>query len=294
MMEQRTSRIYVLVVLMTAMSVCVPTHAGVLRELLSQTGILDIVTPVTTAVGIELDDTVTSLDGAVSGVLGGDMSGADTMGAELNLTSEQSSDLLSMDTPVTAALGTILSSVFAPAPAFDQPALIPLVNLDPVFDVGQIQTQTYQCSDGDGDGVCDQDDQCLKTPVGIKVLANGCYLDGPRGVALEGVFFANDSDQLTIPAQQILRKVAEVIKQSSATLIEVGGYTDNAGDAEYNLRLSAARAATVREYLIAQGIQQARLQTKGYGESSPRADNTSDKGRALNRRVELKIVKSAQ
>lgn len=288
-MEQNTHRAFTAAVVFLAACLCTPVQAGLLREVLTQTGILAIVTPVTTAVGIELDDTVTTLDGVVSGVLGADMAGAD-----LNLTPQESADLLGMDTPVTAAVGNIVGVVFNPAPADDQPALIPLVNLDPVFVVGQIQTQPYRCTDGDRDGVCDQDDQCLNTPVGIKVLANGCYLDGPRGVALEGVFFANDSDQLSIPAQQILRKVAEVIKQSSASLIEVGGYTDDAGDAEYNLRLSAVRAAAVRDYLYGLGVKKSRLQVRGYGEASPRADNASSEGRAMNRRVELKILDSEQ
>lgn len=289
MMEQNTHRAFTAAVVFLAACLCTPVQAGLLREVLTQTGILAIVTPVTTAVGIELDDTVTTLDGVVSGVLGADMAGAD-----LNLTPQESADLLGMDTPVTAAVGNIVGAVFNPAPADDQPALIPLVNLDPVFVVGQIQTQPYRCTDGDRDGVCDQDDQCLNTPVGIKVLANGCYLDGPRGVALEGVFFANDSDQLSIPAQQILRKVAEVIKQSSASLIEVGGYTDDAGDAEYNLRLSAVRAAAVRDYLYGLGVKKSRLHVRGYGEASPRADNASPEGRAMNRRVELKILDSEQ
>ena len=288
-MEQNTHRVFAVAAILLAACLCAPVQAGLLREVLTQTGILAIVTPVTTAVGVELDDTVTTLDGVVSGVLVADMAGAD-----LNLTPQESADLLSMDTPVTAAAGNIVGVPFTPAPADDQPALIPLVNLDPVFVVGQIQTQPYRCTDGDRDGVCDQDDQCLNTPVGIKVLANGCYLDGPRGLALEGVFFANDSDQLSIPAQQVLRKVAEVIQQSSASLIEVGGYTDDAGNAEYNLRLSAVRAAAVRDYLYSLGVKKSRLQVRGYGEASPRADNTSPEGRAMNRRVELKIVDSEQ
>jgi OOP family OmpA-OmpF porin len=109
-------------------------------------------------------------------------------------------------------------------------------------------------------------------------------------VVLEGVFFENDSNRLSIPAQQILRGVADAIKQSSASLFEVGGYTDDAGDAEYNLQLSASRAAAVRDYLLSLGIAKSRLQVRGYGESSPRADNATPEGRAMNRRVELKIV----
>ena len=285
MLGKKPNRKLIAVLFLVAACISAPTQAGILLAVLTKTGLLAIVTPITTAVGIDLDDTLVTVDGVVTEVLGGDLAGG-----ELNLSEQEEMDLRGMDTPVTNAAVNLLPQTFAAAPADDQPALIPLHNLDPVFVVGQIQSQEYRCSDADGDGVCDQDDQCLKTPAGKKVLANGCYLDGPRGVVLEGVFFENDSNRLSLPAQQILRGAAEVIKQSSASLFEVGGYTDDAGDAEYNLRLSASRAAAVRDYLFSLGIAKSRLRVRGYGEASPRADNTTPEGRAMNRRVELKIV----
>jgi OOP family OmpA-OmpF porin len=285
MLGKKPNRKLIAVLFLVAACISAPTQAGILLAVLTKTGLLAIVTPITTAVGIDLDDTLVTVDGVVTEVLGGDLAGG-----ELNLSEQEEMDLRGMDTPVTNAAVNLLPQTFAAAPADDQPALIPLLNLDPVFVVGQIQSQEYRCSDADGDGVCDQDDQCLKTPAGKKVLANGCYLDGPRGVVLEGVFFENDSNRLSIPAQQILRGVADAIKQSSASLFEVGGYTDDAGDAEYNLQLSASRAAAVRDYLLSLGIAKSRLQVRGYGESSPRADNATPEGRAMNRRVELKIV----
>jgi OOP family OmpA-OmpF porin len=263
-------------------------YAGVVADVLTQTSLPSIVAPGTTAVGIELDDTVTTLDGMIGEVLGGDVAVTD-----LSMSAQEISNLLAMDAPLLSAGSNIVTVVFAPAPADDQPALVPLVNLDPVFVAGQIQSNVYRCSDDnddDGDGVCDQDDQCLKTPAGIKVLGNGCYLDGPYGVALEGVYFAKNSQQLSVEAQQVLLNVAEVIRQSSASLIEVAGFTDNVGNADYNVRLSAARAVAVRDYLYSLGIKQSRLQVKGFGESSPRAQNISAEGRAKNRRVELKVV----
>ena len=285
MLGKKPNRKLIAAIFLVAACISAPTQAGILLAVLTKTGLLAIVTPITTAVGIDLDDTLVTVDGVVTEVLGGDLAGG-----ELNLSEQEEMDLRGMDTPVTNAAVNLLPQTFAAAPADDQPALIPLHNLDPVFVVGQIQSQEYRCSDADGDGVCDQDDQCLKTPAGKKVLANGCYLDGPRGVVLEGVFFENDSNRLSIPAQQILRGVADAIKQSSASLFEVGGYTDDAGDAEYNLQLSASRAAAVRDYLLSLGIAKSRLQVRGYGESSPRADNATPEGRAMNRRVELKIV----
>ena len=285
MLGKKLNRKLIAALFLVAACISAPTQAGILLAVLTKTGLLAIVTPITTAVGIDLDDTLVTVDGVVTEVLGGDLAGG-----ELNLSEQEEMDLRGMDTPVTNAAVNLLPQTFAAAPADDQPALIPLLNLDPVFVVGQIQSQEYRCSDADGDGVCDQDDQCLKTPAGKKVLANGCYLDGPRGVVLEGVFFENDSNRLSLPAQQILRGVAEVIKQSSASLFEVGGYTDDAGDAEYNLRLSASRAAAVRDYLFSLGVAKSRLRVRGYGEASPRADNTTPEGRAMNRRVEWKIV----
>lgn len=285
MLGKKPNRKLIAALFLVAACISAPTQAGILLAVLTKTGLLAIVTPITTAVGIDLDDTLVTVDGVVTEVLGGDLAGG-----ELNLSEQEEMDLRGMDTPVTNAAVNLLPQTFAAAPADDQPALIPLLNLDPEFVVGQIQSQEYRCSDADGDGVCDQDDQCLKTPAGKKVLANGCYLDGPRGVVLEGVFFENDSNRLSLPAQQILRGVADAIKQSSASLFEVGGYTDDAGDAEYNLQLSASRAAAVRDYLLSLGIAKSRLQVRGYGESSPRADNTTPEGRAMNRRVELKIV----
>ena len=285
MLGKKPNRKLIAAIFLVAACISAPTQAGILLAVLTKTGLLAIVTPITTAVGIDLDDTLVTVDGVVTEVLGGDLAGG-----ELNLSEQEEMDLRGMDTPVTNAAVNLLPQTFAAAPADDQPALIPLHNLDPVFVVGQIQSQEYRCSDADGDGVCDQDDQCLKTPAGKKVLANGCYLDGPRGVVLEGVFFENDSNRLSIPAQQILRGVADAITQSSASLFEVGGYTDDAGDAEYNLQLSASRAAAVRDYLLSLGIAKSRLRVRGYGEASPRADNTTPEGRAMNRRVELKIV----
>jgi OmpA-OmpF porin, OOP family len=72
--------------------------------------------------------------------------------------------------------------------------------------------------------------------------------------------------------------------------VEVAGHTDSDGTAEYNEGLSARRAATVRDYLIASGVAEDRMTTRGYGESQPIADNSTAVGKAENRRVVLRIV----
>jgi outer membrane protein OmpA-like peptidoglycan-associated protein len=73
---------------------------------------------------------------------------------------------------------------------------------------------------------------------------------------------------------------------------EIQGHTDNQGTDDYNLLLSAARAGTVRTYLLSKGIPDANVIAIGYGETVPIADNNAVSGRALNRRVEFRIIES--
>ena len=74
-------------------------------------------------------------------------------------------------------------------------------------------------------------------------------------------------------------------------LLEIAGFTDNTGPAEYNQRLSEQRAASVRRFLVEEGdIAPERLQVAGYGERRPLTSNDTEAGRATNRRVEFSIV----
>jgi outer membrane protein OmpA-like peptidoglycan-associated protein len=72
--------------------------------------------------------------------------------------------------------------------------------------------------------------------------------------------------------------------------IEIGGHTDNVGKPADNLALSNNRAKAVVRYLISKGIAASRMTAKGYGETKPIADNSSEEGRAKNRRTELKVT----
>ena len=71
--------------------------------------------------------------------------------------------------------------------------------------------------------------------------------------------------------------------------MSVGGHTDSVGTDAYNQTLSERRAASVKDYLVGQGVDGSRLSTAGYGESNPIASNDTADGRALNRRVELNL-----
>ncbi len=139
--------------------------------------------------------------------------------------------------------------------------------------------------DGDGDGVIDGMDLCPATAAGIEVDRTGC--DAQLAIRLEGVQFETDSANLTDDSLAILDGVAATLRRHGALALEVAGHTDAVGKDTYNKELSQRRAETVRGYLLDQGVS-SRLEARGYGEEVPVADNDTEAGRALNRRVELK------
>lgn len=109
-------------------------------------------------------------------------------------------------------------------------------------------------------------------------------------VNLPDVTFAVNSTEITPSFQATLDKVAQSMIQYPNSLIDVYGHTDSTGSDAYNLDLSKRRADAVARYLISRGVASARIQTQGMGESQPVASNDTPEGRALNRRVEIKIT----
>jgi len=112
----------------------------------------------------------------------------------------------------------------------------------------------------------------------------------PEIISLPGVHFEFDSAKLTSDSIGILDGAVRTLKKHSTIKAEVAAHTDSMGSDSYNYNLSGLRAKTVLDYLVAHGIAANRLKPKGYGESMPIADNGTDKGRAMNRRVELRIL----
>ena len=172
--------------------------------------------------------------------------------------------------------------------------------------------------DSDGDGVVDGLDKCPNTPAGRKVDANGCEMDGdkdgvvdgldkcpttPAGdkvdkdgctllstIILQGVNFANDSDVLTGEAMAVLDGAVETLRRYPELKVEIAGHTDSNDSDEYNQALSERRAKAVKNYFLGRALPADSFTAKGYGESQPIADNSSEEGRAANRRVELRIM----
>lgn len=110
-------------------------------------------------------------------------------------------------------------------------------------------------------------------------------------VILEGVNFCFDCHYLSDAAKAILDTNArKVIDANVDNPIELAGHTDSIGTEEYNQQLSQRRVDSVREYLVAQGVDGSKLTARGYGESQPIADNSTAQGRARNRRVEVRVM----
>jgi len=108
-----------------------------------------------------------------------------------------------------------------------------------------------------------------------------------KPVVVTGANFDFDSATLKPSADAKLRPVVDFAKKYPEADMEVVGHTDDRAGEEYNLKLSVKRAAAVKDWLVKNGVDAKRINTKGMGKKQPIASNTSDEGRAQNRRVEI-------
>ena len=109
-------------------------------------------------------------------------------------------------------------------------------------------------------------------------------------VVLQNIQFEYNSSALTEDSQQGIQMLTDFLQRNPDLKVELAGHTDNVGSESYNLKLSFERADSVRNALIAHGIEGSRLTAKGYGASRPVAPNDTDEHRALNRRTEMIII----
>lgn len=99
--------------------------------------------------------------------------------------------------------------------------------------------------------------------------------------------FAFDSATLSAAAKAELEPIIERLKANPNERVQVKGYTDSTGPADYNMALSERRAMAVKDYMVSEGISASRISTKGYGASNYIASNATAEGRAQNRRTEI-------
>ena len=111
-----------------------------------------------------------------------------------------------------------------------------------------------------------------------------------KTIALQNVFFQSDSDTLLKESDFQLNALLRMLETYPAMKIEIRGYTDNTGTPAYNLDLSRRRAASVKEWLLQRAVNSDRVSIKGFGQADPVAPNTTEAGRARNRRVTFFIT----
>jgi outer membrane protein OmpA-like peptidoglycan-associated protein len=104
------------------------------------------------------------------------------------------------------------------------------------------------------------------------------------------ITFRTGSADLNPQFFKVLDGVAQVAKKYDKTIIEIAGHTDNVGGEEYNRQLSQRRASSVAQYLESRGVAEPRLMTAAGGEDHPIASNSTEQGRAANRRVEVTLA----
>jgi OOP family OmpA-OmpF porin len=138
--------------------------------------------------------------------------------------------------------------------------------------------------DSDMDGVIDNKDECLETPAGVKVDLKGCPLN--KTLALQ---FETASDKILDNSRTIVEEFAAFMKNNPAYNAQIVGHTDSAGNAQTNMNLSQRRAETTKAALVANGIEAKRISTSGRGELEPLQSNRTQEGRAVNRRIEVKL-----
>jgi outer membrane protein OmpA-like peptidoglycan-associated protein len=146
--------------------------------------------------------------------------------------------------------------------------------------------------DSDNDGINDEEDLCIDEP-GLPEL-NGCphvkrELKAAIDLAAKNIFFKLGSFELLPASYVALDEVANILVENPNLLIDVEGHSDSIGSAKINKQLSARRGSTIFDYLVSKGINPDRILTIGYGSEKPIADNSTEEGRAQNRRVELKL-----
>jgi len=148
--------------------------------------------------------------------------------------------------------------------------------------------------DTDGDGVLDKDDKCID--VKGTVANNGCPEITEEQVSqlnayAKTILFNSGKATFKQETFAVLQSITAILKQYPSSKFSIEGHTDSDGKDAANQKLSEDRAGAVKNYLIENGIDASRLSSAGFGESKPIDSNKTAKGKANNRRVEVKLVK---
>lgn len=157
---------------------------------------------------------------------------------------------------------------------------------------GVARYQGCPVPDRDKDGINDEEDKCPDVP-GVREN-NGCPLIKPEVItkvntSAKSIYFETNSAKLLPKSFKALDNVVAILKEDTYLKLDIEGHTDNTGGDKINIPLSKARAKSVYDYISARGISEARMSSEGFSSDQPIADNKTVKGRALNRRVVMKL-----
>jgi len=169
--------------------------------------------------------------------------------------------------------------------------------LDKCPDTPGLPTDGCPDPDPDHDGISGDKDKCPTQPETVNGFEDddGCPDTLPEKVkkysgVVPGIEFDLAKATIRPASRPTLDEAAGVLKEYPALRIMISGHTDNIGDRQKNVDLSKARAESVKSYLVGQGIDAARIETRGAGPDEPIADNKNDAGRQKNRRIEFKLL----
>ena len=141
----------------------------------------------------------------------------------------------------------------------------------------------------DVDGIANDRDARPSTPIGTRVDARGRPLAGERIAIVTNINFDFDRAVVREDVKKRLSRVIQLLKEMPEVDVQIVGYTDDIGSAEYNRALSLRRAESVRDYIVTRGVDGARLSVAGRGKTDPLVPNATREGRAVNRRVEFVV-----
>ena len=160
-------------------------------------------------------------------------------------------------------------------------------------EAGKLANRGCPPSDSDNDGLVDKVDSCPDLPGPLE--NNGCpeieeedqeILD----FAMSNIEFETGSDGIIRTSLKLLDKIADLLRKYKGYHLEINGHTDNVGTPEDNMILSESRARACYDYLFTQGVNPTIMSYKGFGETKPIADNETEEGKQMNRRVEFILI----
>jgi outer membrane protein OmpA-like peptidoglycan-associated protein len=158
-------------------------------------------------------------------------------------------------------------------------------------DAGVARFNGCPVPDRDNDGFNDEEDEC---PDEAFEDNNGCpyikkEIRQKVDLAAKGIYFKTNSAEIDSMSLKNLDEIAVIMQGQAAFMLDIEGHTDNKGNADLNLKLSQQRADACKAYLVQKGISDSRIESTGFGDMKPIADNETEEGRAKNRRTEFML-----